>query len=420
MSSVAAVQSANLHFFRVSPLFVKAPPESISSGYKLLVESSFSACGEEVRADKSAGVVQSKLVFASVHVCKSLQESSFGGLSGRGRFQLATFWKFVMDQATGARGSGEGGAQGGLLGVDQVDRLVKQRLEQAFGGVFGRLLETTERAAQAAEAQASWSRSDNLVKSLKIESWKPGNREEELRTWREWSFQLTNWLIANDSAYEQDLKDIDIDFEVDHSLMDSMLCGVLCSLLKGRLLLLIRGLESTKCGFEAFRILKREMEPKEKARSLALMRQLAAWQFSGSGGLREQLVKYEEALKTYESSAGKPFLEELVLATVVTGLKEPLKSQVQLRMTSGTKYSEVREWILQYESLNAPWSTSLVRKGNGGGGDGPQPMEVDLVKGKSWGKGVKGKYKDGKGKQFDKGKGKDGKGKGKSIWTWME
>ena len=108
-------------------------------------------------------------------------------------------------------------------------------------------------------------------------------------------------------------------------------------------------------------------------------------------GLHEQLIKYEEALRLYEASSGKSFPEDLVLATVLTGLKEPLKSQVQLRLGTGTRYSEVREWILQYESLNAPWSMTLPGKtGNDTGG--PAPMEVDQIKGK------KGKDKDGKGK----------------------
>ena len=90
------------------------------------------------------------------------------------------------------------------------------------------------------------------------------------------------------------------------------------------------------------------MEPREKARSLALLRSLASWRFdSGTEGLHEQLVKYGEALKTYELASQKTFSEDLVLATVLTGMKEPLRSQLQLHMGPGTKYSEIREWILQ-------------------------------------------------------------------------
>ena len=69
------------------------------------------------------------------------------------------------------------------------------------------------------------------------------------------------------------------------------LFGLLCSLLRGRPLLLVRSCEKTKCGYEALRILKNEMEPREKARSLALMRQLAAWKFEEKGTMHEQLVR---------------------------------------------------------------------------------------------------------------------------------
>ena len=157
--------------------------------------------------------------------------------------------------------------------------------------MFTRLLQTTERAANAAEAQASVNRSDNLVKALKVEVWKPGSREEELKTWREWYFQLSTWLVANDAEYEDELNAISVDTPIDHALLDSdavsrsqKLFGLLCSLVRGRPLLLIKNLEASRGGYEALRILKQEMEPKEKARSLALMRQLASWQFSASGG----------------------------------------------------------------------------------------------------------------------------------------
>ena len=125
-------------------------------------------------------------------------------------------------------------------------------------------------------------------------------------------------------------------------------------------------------------------------------------------------MKYEEALRTYESSSGKAFPEDLVMATVVTGLKEPLRSQIQLRMGRTTTYADVREWILQYESLNAPWSSSLSGKGTGlsSQSDMPQPMEVDQVKG---GRFWKGDHK-GKGKEKSKGKVKN-KMKDKGKYT---
>ena len=297
------------------------------------------------------------------------------------------------------------------MGPDDVDRLVKQRLEQAFHGVFRKLIDTSERAARAAEASASTTRLDGLTKSLKLDQWKPGTREEELKTWKEWAFQFTNWLVANDPGYESDLEELDLEKEVDHDVLpdekeirSQRLFGVLCNLLKGRPLYLVKQVADKRNGLEAWRLLRREMEPKEKARALAMVRQLASWRFDEKTDLHSQLIRYEEALRTYAVSSGKEFPEELVLATVVTGLREPLSSQVQLQMTSETKFSDVREWILRYKSLNAPWAATFDSKDSGG----VQPMDVDVIKGK--GKDSKGKGKDSKGKGKD-GKGKDTKGK---------
>ncbi|CAE7838927.1 GIP [Symbiodinium sp. CCMP2592] len=284
------------------------------------------------------------------------------------------------------------------MSPDDVDRLVKQRLEQAFHGVFRKLIDTSERAAQAAEASASSNKLDGLTKSLKVEQWKPTNREEELKTWKEWSFQFTNWLVANDPEYEADFAGLEEEKEVDHAVIpdaqegrSQRLFGVLCSVLKGRPLLLVR--QMAKNGLEAWRLLKKEMESKEKARSLALVRQLAAWRFDEHQDLHSQLVRYEEALRTYESSSGKAFPEELVLATVVTGLREPLKSQVQLQMQTTTKYADVREWILRAMTTAST---------------GHSPWRIKGKSGKYGSKGKDGKGKNGKGKDS---KGKDGKGK---------
>ena len=203
-------------------------------------------------------------------------------------------------------------AAGGIP-LDQVDLVVRRRLEQALNGVFGRLLQTTERAAAAAEVQANVTKSETLLKSIKCEVWRPANRQEELKTWREWWLQFSTWLLAVEPAYEKDFQEMDIDTPVDSVLMDDAtlarsqrLYAVLCSLVKNRPLLIVRAYDSTKEGFEALRMLRREMEPKEKTRSLALMRRLAAWEFHGGQGPYEQLIKYEEALKQYETAAGVP------------------------------------------------------------------------------------------------------------------
>ncbi|CAE7514243.1 VSR7, partial [Symbiodinium microadriaticum] len=212
-----------------------------------------------------------------------------------------------MASSSNGQGGADGSQQQGpaMVSADQIDRLVKQRLEQAFNGVFGRLLSTSERAAQAAETQASAHKSDSLVKGLKIDPFRPSSREEELKQWKEWWFSFMNYVSGHDAAYERDISEI------------------------------------------------------------------------------------------------------------------RLEEEVQLRMSSSTTYQEIREWIIQFENLNAPWASSLSGRGQANSKDtgGPTPMEVDVVKGKK-GKDPKGKGKYGK---PEKGKGEKGKNnkdndKGKNAW----
>ena len=66
----------------------------------------------------------------------------------------------------------------------------------------------------------------------------------------------------------------------DHELMDAAkvqrlqkLYGILVSLLRGRPLLLVKQMEKECGGLDAMRILRRKMDPRERARSLAIMRQ---------------------------------------------------------------------------------------------------------------------------------------------------
>eukprot|EP00439_Symbiodinium_sp_Y106_P075674 s1337_g15.t1 len=130
----------------------------------------------------------------------------------------------------------------------QVDQIVRQRLGQVFGSVFGKVMQATE-AANAGEAQAAVVRQDGLTKMLKVDAWKPATREEELKTWREWQFQLLTWLSAHDAKFSEDLAAI-TEIPEDHALMNEtkvqrsqQLYGVLVSLLRGRPLLLVKGLE---------------------------------------------------------------------------------------------------------------------------------------------------------------------------------
>ena len=65
-------------------------------------------------------------------------------------------------------------------------------------------MQATERAAVAAEAQASIVKQDGLSKVMKVDTCKPGTRDEELKTWREWQLQFLTWVAAHDVKFSED------------------------------------------------------------------------------------------------------------------------------------------------------------------------------------------------------------------------
>ena len=158
--------------------------------------------------------------------------------------------------------------------------------------------------------------------------------------------------------------------------------ATVCSLVKGRPLLLIKGLER----------LRREMVPREHTRSPAIMRQLAQSSRRMWGCMSSWLPTRRRSEHT-KAAAARP--------SARTASEEPSSAQDDPE----TKYSNLREWILQYENVNTPWSSSLSTNSKAQGGR-PQPMDVDQVWAKGWSKGGK------KGK-----KGKDDKGKAKGKWA---
>ena len=328
-------------------------------------------------------------------------------------------------------------------GVQQAfDERLRQALQEAYRA-YDQRLETALRAAamsaNAVESALTRGHSDgeSWAKHLKApEAWKPQNREEELVQWRDFRFQLINWLAAIDSAYVSEIQTItssvDSPREISSMAEDTRnrsykLFSVLCGLLRGRPLALLKQFEESRNGYEGLRILFKEMEPHQRMRSLALAKELSNFaRFDKTKSLHEQLIGYEDLVRQYEACSGTIYSEDLKLSTILNNTPEPLRSQLQVRITESTTYSQVREMVLQFEKLNTRWtgSNSMASSSNPYRQEEPSPMDVDQGasrvgqypwdqggnKGKG-SKGNKGKNPKGGGKQKgSKGDGKKGKG----------
>ena len=174
---------------------------------------------------------------------------------------------------------------------------------------------------------------------------------------------------------------------------------------------------------EAYRVLMKEYQPVNRARSLELFHQILNYRFHPTKGIAENILEYEERIEQYEKSTGEKVQENLKVSTLIQGMKPEVKRHLLLNLDEKTKYQDLRQYLVNYESTER-WTNSLAQQQQQGT---PYRTTTDLIdKGEdhgglaamdinqAYGKGKwfsKGGYK---GKGFGKGKGKDfGKAKDK-------
>ena len=178
-------------------------------------------------------------------------------------------------------------------------------------------------------------------------------------------------------------------------------------------------------GFEAWRQLLSQYQPRTRARSIPMLSALMNFPaFSKTQTIIEQIQGFERLRNEYRRSSGVDLADDVSLSILVRCLPKALQQHVQLQLREDSTYSTVRSMVVAYEQTTSSWTdnriytevgVALGSVGSYGSPCGAVPMEIDAVqqwKGK--GKSDKGKGK-GRGKfDFSKWKSKESKGKGKS------
>ncbi len=286
-----------------------------------------------------------------------------------------------------------------------------------------RMVMASEAAAQsaalAAEALRDLKVNDNEGKNLykllpRPSNWEPKNRDEELSSWRDWTWSLEQYLSSIDPEYGDEIEALRKNITVvqDMTVMTdkekkrcTFLYGLLASLLKHRPLAMLKQIPGNN-GYEALRQMMEAYEPMTRNRSMGLLTCLLTWPaFNQKSSYLAQILKFEAAVSDYEKT-GNVLSEEIRVAILMRSVSGNLKTWLQLRIADDSKYSEIRDAIVMFERSTTKWSESMFL------GAEPKseavPMEVDRVKGDGKGK---GKFDaKGKGKSFGKGGKNDGKG----------
>ena len=281
-----------------------------------------------------------------------------------------------------------------------------------------RMVQAAEAAAAAANAAVNRpdaQRNDWYKMLPKPGNFDPKDREAELSSFRDWWWSVEQYLDAVDAEYlahfdvirqNLDTAIVMTTLTAEQHRRGTFLYGLLASLLKGRTLMMLKGIERGN-GFEAVRQLFKTCQPSSRNRALGLLHLLMKWpEFDMKVAMLPQILKLEDSFREYERIAGA-LSGELKFAVLMKCIGGQLKTYLNMTIQDTTTYENLRESILQYDQATIKWSNTMSL-GTTLQNDLPTPMEVDRIKGK--GKDVKGK---GKGKGF-KGFDKGSKGKGKS------
>ena len=129
-----------------------------------------------------------------------------------------------------------------------------------------------------------------------------------------------------------------------------------------------------KNGLEAWRKLLQTLEPTERGRSLGLLNQLLSKSYwTSTKDFQSKLQDWEEAVRDYEKTSGRPFGEEFKVATTLKYGPPEIRTHLLMRVTDRTTYEELRGLVMDYLRANQAWSTPQ---------DDGDAMDVSLVKGK--------------------------------------
>eukprot|EP00435_Cladocopium_sp_Y103_P009533 s340_g2.t1 len=306
-----------------------------------------------------------------------------------------------------------------------------------FQAALNQVAEATRAAANAAQAAGATTQSSTAAGSPSAKGqidWskllqKPLNFgegksvEEDVRNFKDWCWQLQQYLCAIDEGFQSELAQLMQDptkpLSMDSATAETRnrsnkLYSLLAGLMKQRCLHILKSAPSGD-GYEGLRQLILAMRPPVQNRGLALLSAVTAWSpFVMQRPLLPQVLKLEQAFEE-TVKAGTQLPDSLRTAVLLRCIQGQLKTHLNLSPTDGCSYADVREQVLKWDRAQAKWTSWLGEEFSEA-----TPMEIDRIENKGKGKNNKGKGnkgswkgggKDGKSKNYDNNK---GKGKSKS------
>ena len=228
-------------------------------------------------------------------------------------------------------------------------------------------------------------------------------------------------MAIQDAKYRDELQQCEVadgflsfsSFSEDTRERALRLYSVLASYLRGRPLKILKSVSSGN-GYQVWRQLCDELQPRSRPRALALAQALTRFPHLKDGhSLLDYILSYERLVNDYEEVSPQPYPEDWKISTLLAGLPSDMRRYLQMQVSDSTTYQSLRDKVLQFERSSSTWTSEQMLKTLGIdkmlGTSDSSAMEVDRVEGKGRG------GKKGDGKSFRKGEYKGKKGDGKSY-----
>ncbi|CAE7534628.1 GIP [Symbiodinium sp. CCMP2592] len=230
-----------------------------------------------------------------------------------------------------------------------------------------RMSEATQAATAAAQAAAFASTAQgsrpmgvgDLTKVLpKPDPFRPTTRDEEFAQWPQWSWTFEQYLSCLEPEFRQQTAVILSSLDESAKRRSRLLYGMLNGLLYERGRRLLRSVQDQN-GFEAWRLLSKDLMPKTRNRVLALLRTINSWpSFAAQQGLAQQLLRLESAFEEYERLQPDRLPENNKMATLLSCLTGQLRQRANVVISDDSSYSDLRELVLRWDGANTKWQTS--------------------------------------------------------------
>ena len=85
------------------------------------------------------------------------------------------------------------------------------------------------------------------------------------------------------------------------------------------------------------------------------------YRFHKDKGIAENILEYGERIEQYEKSTGEKVQENLKVSTLIQGMRPEVKRHLLLNLDEKTKYMDLRQYLVNYESTER-WTNSLAQQ----------------------------------------------------------